>query len=234
MAGLSHLVTTSRVNWQPCWRLVSSQFPPSGLFDRVANQQDLDIVCFIEGLTNTRLRNELGQIPLIPENERIFGQGTTPIMSAFTHLNPGGSRFTDGSYGVYYAAKTIETAIAETKFHKIRFLAATNEPTIEIDMRSYASNINAPYHDVRQMQTEQADIYDVSPLHYSAAQVFAKKMRDKGSNGIVYDSVRDKNGECIAIFKPNLLSPVKQGKHYCYVWDGTTISSVYEKREYMG
>lgn len=234
MAGLSHLVTTSQVNWQPCWRLVSSQFPPTGLFDRVVNQQDLDIVCFIEGLTNTRLRNELGQISLIPENERIFGQGTTPIMSAFTHLNPEGSRFTNGTYGVYYAAKTIETAIAETKFHKILFLATTNEPAIEIDMCSYASNINAPYHDVRQMQAEQAGIYNASPLHYSTAQAFAKKMRGKGSNGIVYDSVRDKKGECIAIFKPNLLSPVKQGMHYCYVWDGTTISSVYEKHKYMG
>jgi RES domain-containing protein len=198
----------------------------------VASQEDLDIIFYIEGLTNPRLRNELGEISLVPENERIFGSGTTPIMSAFTHLNPEGSRFTDGSYGVYYAAKTIDTAIAETKFHKIRFLAATHEPAIEVDMRSYASNINADCYDVRGMQTEQPDIYNASPSQYSAAQTLAKNIRKKGSNGIVYDSVRHKNGECIAIFRPNILSPVKQGKHYCYVWDGQTITSVYEKSEH--
>ena len=31
-------------------------------------------------------------------------------MAAFTHLNPEGSRFSDGSYGVYYAAHTLATA----------------------------------------------------------------------------------------------------------------------------
>ncbi len=36
------------------------------------------------------------------------------VMAPFTHLNPKGSRFSDGSYGVYYAAKRLSTAIAET------------------------------------------------------------------------------------------------------------------------
>lgn len=233
VVGLSRLVTTNLVTWHPCWRLVSSQFPPTGLFDRVANQEDLDIIYYIEGLTNPRLRNELGELSLVPENERIFGQGTTPIMAAFTHLNPNGSRFTDGTYGIYYAAKTIDTAIAETKFHKIRFLAATHEPALEIDMRSYASNINVHCHDIREMKPELPAIYNASSSQYSAAQVFAKKLRNKGSNGIVYDSVRHKEGECIAIFRPNLLSPVKQGNHFCYVWDGKTITSIYKKSEYM-
>lgn len=232
LAGLSYLVTANRVHWHPCWRLVSSQFPPIGLFDRVASQEDFDIISFIEGLTNPRLRHEAGDISLIPENERVFGHGTTPIMAAFTHLNTEGSRFTDGSYGVYYAAKMIDTAIAETAFHKTRFLSATNEPAIEIDMRSYSSNINADYHDVRGMQSEYPDIYNPSPSHYSAAQAFAKKLRDKGSNGIVYDSLRHQGGRCVAIFKPNVLSPVKQGRHYCYVWDGQAIASIYEKHEY--
>ncbi len=232
MAGLSRLVTTNLVKWHPCWRLVSSQFPPTGLFDRVANQEELDIIYYIEALTNPRLRNEIGELSLVPENQRIFGEGTTPIMAAFTHLNPEGSRFTNGSYGIYYAAKTIDTAIAETKFHKMRFLTATHEPAIEIDMRSYASSINIECHDIRGMKTALPDIYDANPKHYSAAQAFAIKLKNKGSNGIIYDSVRDDNGECIAIFKPTLLSPVKQGKHYCYVWNGMAISSVYEKREY--
>ena len=233
MAGHSNSIPTSLTEWSPCWRLVSSRFPPVSLFDRVADQDDLDIICHIENLTNDRLRDELGEISLVSQEERIFGHGTTPIMAAFTHLNPAGSRFTDGSYGVYYAAKDIDTAVEETKFHKIRFLSATNEPPIEIDMRSYASNINDYFHDIRGMQAELPDIYTHNPDQYGYPQTFSKKLRSEDSNGIVYDSVRHQGGECVAIFRPKILSPVKQSSHYCYVWDGSDITEVYKKSKYV-
>jgi hypothetical protein len=224
--------SVKRTRWQPSWRLVSSRFPPVTLFDRVANAQDLDIVMDIEGLTNDRLRDEAGDIALVPEEDRIYGPGTTPIMAALTHLNAQGSRFTDGSYGVYYAAKKIETAVAETRFHKARFLAATREPPIEIDMRSYASDIDAEFHNIVGLQAELPDIYDPEPPHYGPAQAFGKTLRDAGSNGITYSSVRDPGGECVAAFRPRLMKPVVQGKHYCYVWNGARISQVYMKAEF--
>ena len=90
------------------------RLPPVGLFDRAAAPDDLAIVFAIEALTNDRLRDEAGEISLAPVGDRISGPGTTPIMAAFTHLNPEGSPFTDGSYGAYNAANTIDTAIAET------------------------------------------------------------------------------------------------------------------------
>ena len=43
-------------------------------------------------------------------------------MAAFTHLNPEGSRFSDGSWGVFYAGNDLNTAIAETRHHRERFL----------------------------------------------------------------------------------------------------------------
>lgn len=222
----------SQVTWKPCWRLVPSRFPPTGLFDRVASSEDLEIVLHLEGLTNERLREQAGDISLVAPEDRLLGPGTTPIMAAFTHLNPEGSRFTSGEYGVYYAAKVIDTAIAETRFHRARFLAATNEPPIEIDMRSYASDLEAAAHDLRGLQEALPAVYDPGPANYGAAQTLAGKLRDKGSNGIVYDSVRDPGGECAAIFRPPVLSPVRQGPHLCYVWDGDAITSVYVKNRY--
>lgn len=221
-----------RTRWRPSWRLVSSRFPPAGLFDRVASSEDLDIVQAIEGLTNDRLREELGELALVPEEDRIYGPGSTPIMAAFTHLNGQGSRFTDGSYGVYYAAGSIGTAVAETRFHRSRFLAATQEPPIEIDMRSYASDIDADLHDIAGMQAELPDLYAPDPARYGPAQAFARTLRAAGSNGIHYSSVRDPGGECIAVFRPRVLQPVVQGKHYCYVWDGARITDVYVKTEF--
>ena len=222
----------NRIRWKPSWRLVPSRFPPVSLFDRVSGADDLDIIQAIEGMTNDRIREELGALYLVPEDERVYGQGTTPIMAAFTHLNPEGSRFTDGSYGVYYAANTIDTAVAETLFHKARFLACTNEPPIEIDMRSYASDIDSRLHDIRNLQDKLPTIYEPDPAGYGSAQIFAKDLRSGGSNGIVYSSVRDPGGECIAVFRPHLLKPVIQGAHYCYVWDGEKMVNVYMKTEY--
>ena len=54
-----------------------------------------------------RLRQELGQLDLVPRERRISGPGTQPLMAAFTHLNPDGSRFSDGTYGVFYAARSL-------------------------------------------------------------------------------------------------------------------------------
>lgn len=226
-------VSLSKVRWQPSWRLVSSRFPPVSLFDRVASAGDLDTVMDIEGLTNDRLREEVGDLKLVPDKDRIFGPCTTPIMAAFTHLNPEGSRFSDGSYGVYYAARSIDTAITETIFHRERFLRATKEAAIEIDMRSYASNIDDQFHDIRGQRDIRPELYDPDPGKYAPARSFAASLRSDGANGIVYQSVRDPGGECIAIFKPRLLTPVVQGAHYCYVWDGESISNVYMKKEYQ-
>ena len=93
--------------WKPCFRLIPSRYPTVGLYDAIADPADLDVVFAIEALTNPRIRDEIGQLQLVPPDERVSGPGATPVMAAFTHLNPDGSRFSDGSYGVYYAAQTL-------------------------------------------------------------------------------------------------------------------------------
>src|SRR3546814_15236680 len=109
-------------------------------------------------------------------------------MAAFTHLNPGGSRFSDGSFGVFYAGLTIDTAIEETKHHRTRFLAATDEPAQEIDMRVYAADLTADLHDIRGHTQSHAHLYD--PDIYAHSQGLAAELRDAGSDGILYRSVR--------------------------------------------
>lgn len=218
---------TTTIHWTPSWRLVSSRFPPISLFDRVANEDDLDVVMAIEGMTNDRLRNEIGELQLVPEDERQYGPGTTPIMAAFTHLNSEGSRFSDGNYAFYYAAKDIDTALAETRYHRERFLSRTNEPPTEVDMRSYKSEINTKLHDIRGKQEQLPGVYGKNS--YAASQTLAQGLRDQGSKGIVYDSVRYSGGECVAIFRANIPSLVTQGSHFCFRWDGKSVVETYRK-----
>jgi hypothetical protein len=179
-------------------------------------------------LTNPRLRDEAGDLSLVPPEDRVSGPGASAIMAAFTHLNPDGSRFTSGYFGVYYAAGDLDTAIAETKHHRARFMLATNEPPMELDMRVYTARLDANLHDIRGLQSRYRALYH--PTNYSASQAVADELRQDGADGIAYTSVRRPEGECFAVFKPRLLSNCKQERHLCYVWDGATIDLVYEKR----
>lgn len=211
----------ARVDWRPAWRIVSSRFPPVGLFDAIADPGDLEAIYAIEGLTNPRLRQELGAISLVAPERRISGPGTTPIMAAFTHPNPEGSRFSPGDWGVYYAARDRETAIRETVHHRDRFLARTREPPCRIGMRCYAGDVVADLHDIRGGWPALHD-----PDDYTASQRAAVAWRAAGSDGVVYDSVRHPGGQCVAVFHPDVLRPVVQGAHLTYFWNGERITHV--------
>ncbi|MDB5670347.1 MAG: hypothetical protein JWO25_1306 [Alphaproteobacteria bacterium] len=151
-------------------------------------------------------------------------------MAAFTHLNPWGSRFTAGDYGLYYAAAEIETAVAETRHHRARFLAATAQGPIELDMLVYAASLRAELHDIRPEWQTRPELYD--PDDYSASQRLGRELRESGSWGIWYRSVRRPAGECFAVLRPPALSNCRQERHLAYVWDGKAIVSVYEKRAF--
>jgi hypothetical protein len=212
-----------RIRWSHAYRIVPSRFPPIGVFDRIADPVDLDAVFALEALTNPRLREQLGALQVVPMHRRISGPGATPVMAAFTHLNPEGSRFSDGSWGVFYAAHTVATAVEETVHHRQRFLATTAEPACEIQMRCYRTSLDSRLHDLREGWPAEHD-----PDSYVASQALARALRDAGSNGLVYDSARHVGGECLAAFYPDVVAPCVQAQHLIYRWDGTRIAQVLE------
>jgi RES domain len=213
------------VRWQPSFRVISSRFPPIHLFERVASAEDWEALYWLESLTNPRLRDEVGEIELVPREDRVFGPGTSVIMAPFTHLNPDGSRFADSTFGAFYAAASLDTSIAETRYHREVFLRATREGPLELDMRTYLCDVTATFHDIRGMRDQMADIYD--PDSYVASQKLARSLKRAGSNGVVYDSVRHTGGQCLAVYRPRLVQNCRQGAHLRYVWDGQRISRVY-------
>lgn len=208
------------------YRIIPTKFPPINFFERYTPPELMDEAYELESLTNERLLNEIGQLNLIPNEDRISGPGASIIMAAFTHIGFA-SRFTDGSFGVYYAANSLKTAIYETTYHRERFLSATSELPCELDMRAYKGEVLKPLVDIRGDGFE--DILDMEPSRYQAAQIFAAEKRAEKHWGIVYPSVRDKTGQCIAVFRPPALSIPVQSAHLSYHWNGQKINAVFEK-----
>jgi len=220
------LPPVKRIRWSSAYRIVPSRFPPVGVYDRIADPADIDALFAIEALTNPRLREEADVLKLVPKGRRISGPGSTPVMAAFTHLNPEGSRFSDGSWGVFYAAHSVATAVEETVYHRERFLAATAQPAADIQMRCYRTSVDSKLHDLRGgWAAAQA------PDSYAASVALARELRAAGAHGVVYDSARDKGGECLAAFYPDVVTPCVQAQHLVYRWDGTRIAQVLEVSE---
>jgi hypothetical protein len=215
-----------RIRWNQAYRIVPSRFPPAGLFDRIADPADLDAIFAVEALTNPRLREEANTLRLVPKDRRISGPGSTPVMAAFTHLNPEGSRFSDGTWGVFYAARNVITAVEETVYHREIFLAATAEPACDIEMRCYRTSVDCKLHDIRGGWPAAHDADS-----YVASVKLARELRQAGSDGIVYDSVRHQGGECLAAFYPDVVAPCVQAQHLIYRWDGKRIAKVLEVSE---
>jgi hypothetical protein len=226
---------TSPLAWLPAYRVVPTRFPAVNLFDRVASPDDFDALYALEAMTNDRLRTEVGELDLVPRDERRFGPGWGPIMAAFTHLNPLGSRFSDGTYGVFYCAASRATAIAETRYHSALFLAATQEPPLRQQMRLYTVLAEGDVTDLRggaRNASNTGASFDApavfSPIDYTAGQALGRAVRSAGAPGIVYPSVRDASGECLAAFRTTLLRDCHHAAYLEYNWNGHEIDVVFE------
>lgn len=207
---------------QAVHRLIPSRYPPVLLFDWATSAEELAMIADIEGLTNDRLHNEAGRLNLVPQEDWVWGEGSTPLMAAFTH--PGPSRFSDGRYGVYYAATTLNTAIAETRYHREQFLLASNEAPCAIQMREYIARVKKPLVDLEHGRYE--SFLEPDMATYPRSQAFAQSLKDDKEWGIYYPSVRMPGGHCVAILRPPALSIPSQGCHLNYIWDGQKISEV--------
>lgn len=213
----SEITVASKVH-----RLIPSRFPPVSLFDWAGSPQELEAIAALEGLTNDRLQTEYGNIALVAAEDWVSGEGATPLMAAFTH--PGNSRFSDGTFGVYYATDTLDTAIAETVFHRAAFLTASNEAPCLVQMREYTAKVRKPL--INLHKKTYAPLLAPDRNEYPKSQAFARELRMQRVWGLYYPSVRKKAGKCVAIFRPPALSIPVQGKHLDYIWDGRAIAEI--------
>jgi RES domain-containing protein len=218
-----------RVEWPQAWRIVASRYPPIDLFERVAggNARVSEALIALEQLTNPRLRDAIGQIALVPPERRVSGPGASYVMAPFTHINCQGSRFADGTFGAYYAAADLGTAIAETVYHFARFAADSDDPPRSEDMRVLVGKVSAELTDVDDeapaLRTRLLD-----PDDYSASQRWARELREGGADGVVYPSVRRKGGRCLAAFWPDVPAIPKQERHLQYHWNGERVDRYFD------
>ena len=219
---------TRRVDWPQAWRIIASRYPPIPLFERLTPDPAVwETLIALEQLTNPRVRDETGEIALVPPEDRVSGPGAGYVMAAFTHVNRRGSRFSDGTYGVYYAAAEMETAIAETTHHFERFARDCNDPPRMEDMRVLLGTAAGVFEDVAALPPpHRARV--LAPEDYAASRAFARPLRDAGALGVVYPSVRLEGGMCLGAFRPQAVGLPRQERHLKYRWNGERVDRYFD------
>lgn len=217
-----------RVRWGQAWRIIASRYPPIDLFEALTPDTGVwEALIELEQLTNPRVRDEVGEIRLVPTEDRVSGPGASYVMASFTHLNPKGSRFSDGSYGVYYAAHDLETAIAETVHHFEAFARDSGDPIRTEEMRVLVGRIDEVFEDVGTLsEPQRSQVLD--PGSYVASRAYAAELRGSGVSGLVYPSVRRSGGECVAAFKPKAVKVPRQERHLQYRWNGARVDRYFD------
>lgn len=208
---------------EPAYRVVLSRYPQISLFEHVASPRDADVLYAVESLTNLRLRDEGGDIRLVAPEDRVYGDGASWIMAAFTHppVDGRGGRF-NRDFGIYYCAGDESIAIAESSFHRARFLRESRIEETTQEMRIIRAQLGpVALHDVRHLAGDA--IYD--PDDYGPAQQLGDALRNTRSYGVHYRSVRA-DGECFGVMRARALSDAIHWRYLRYHYAQGSIVEV--------
>lgn len=214
------------------YRLINGKYPPIQLFDDVADEADFQALYAVQALTNPRLQMQVGELHRVPPERRPWGiPGCNYALAPFVHLNPLGSRFSDGEYGVFYCAERMATAIAETRYHQERYFQAIEGLKYDrVVMRGLKVRFNATLRDIHQPHRDDDHWYH--PDDYSGGRRLGRALYDADEDGLAYTSVRRPGALCYALLSPHLIESVLPATHYEYIWDGEKIAHVLTIRQH--
>ncbi|MGD8575170.1 MAG: RES family NAD+ phosphorylase [Gammaproteobacteria bacterium] len=214
MIGEEQFVVSSdaKGDWH---RNIVSLREPVDLFDALADD---------EAGRQVLLEHEMATKPYAepaPALTRPFEQAEmiTRVADAidWPYAHPNVSRFSDGRFGVWYGAGTLETSIRETAFHfwqdetgNLDLPESTRE--IHRGRQVFLVECTAALVDLRPLVGNYPDL--LHPDDYGFCQALGRQVRDDHLPGLINPSVRDPRGLVAAVFDPRALTRVRQ---LCYL-----------------
>jgi RES domain-containing protein len=204
-------------------RLVASARLRTTVLAPLADDTDeLDLLAEIEGATSGRLIAEERGLGALAASELVHGVPHARFINAsFAYARPREPmRFNPVNRGAWYAALGQATCIAEVGHHLTRALADAGDFNAVVEYGEMLASMSGVFVDLRARVRHPA--LDPDPASgYAAGNVLAAHARADGHNGIIYPSVRDAGGTCIAALWPNVVQSVVQGAMVRLTWSGS-------------
>lgn len=123
------------------------------------------------------------------------------------------SRFSDGTYGVWYGSESVETTVHESAYHWYRGLlsdAGFERMPVVAERKVYSVACHAALLDFRKSADAHPGLLHSSD--YAFCQSVGSRIHREGHPGLLTQSVRRPTGENVAIFNPDVLS---NPRHNC-------------------
>jgi hypothetical protein len=156
---------------------------------------------------------ERGQSLDITVEELLFHVPFASIINA-AFCYPGEARFNGRRRGAWYAGVEMETAMAEVAYHKVRFVKDARLTECSFDYQDFLADLVGEYEHLDAAESKACLQREPVPECYIAGQEFAARLLREGANGIVYQSVRNRGGTCVACFRPALVYAPQRGRRW--------------------
>ncbi|MGH8318332.1 MAG: RES family NAD+ phosphorylase [Steroidobacteraceae bacterium] len=165
-------------------------------------------------------------VPIISrpfEEAAFYDPVRTAIEWPFEH--PCRSRYSDGSFGVWYGARTLETSVWETVHHFRRDtlaseIAARSRAPIYQERRVHRVRCSAMLIDLRELCADEPRLLD--PDDYLYCQALGAQLRAAALPGVQSVSARDAAGEIVGVFLREALSDPRDVCYLTYILDPRT------------
>jgi hypothetical protein len=134
------------------------------------------------------------------------------------------SRFSDGSFGVWYGCDSAETSVYETAYHWFYGLltdAGFEKEKVVGERKLYDVTCDAALLDLRPLTAQHPGL--MHPSDYSSTQSVGARLHREGHPGLVTTSVRCTAGHNYVVFNPAVLSNPRLHCQLSYRLDGQHI-----------
>lgn len=210
-------VPVSEIAQQRTVRLIpTAYYKPPVLRALVDNDEELAILEDLEGRASKRLGN-----PAAAADLDLGRWGRSHISAAFTYCRKGGNRFNGETLGAWYAGFDDRTSLEEVAYHKTRELSYIDYFYDEVQYQALHASFIGRFHDIRTLQPAPECLHPEPAIGYPAGQSLAKDLIQQGSRGLIYPSVRNPGGVCLAAFQPNVVQDVAPGARWRIRWEAS-------------
>jgi len=140
------------------------------------------------------------------EEAEVYDAVAKAIAWPFEH--PCRSRFSNGSYGVWYGSKSLETSVYETVYHfRVNTLssdAVSSGSVVAEERRVHLVGCTAALIDLRPHLENEPEL--LNPNDYSVCQTIGAQLYHSALPGVLTHSVRHPDGLIIAVFQEGTLT----------------------------
>lgn len=186
----------------------------------------------LESVTSGRQEVQQRGLPGIAPEAMATGYGYSYINAAFAYRRPSGNRFNPKDWGAWYSGFKSETAQQEVAYHLTRAMEACGADfDNETRYVELLSDFDAEFVELRGVEPTPECLHEDTKAGYPHGQKLAGEIRGAGLNGIVYPSVRHKEGTCIVAFWPGLIQNFQIGETLTFKWEGDPAPKITKASE---